>query len=301
MAVPITVGIPTWARGTRVIGTIERILACAPPPAEIIVHVDASDGTLEKVLSERFPQVRLLSSPHRVGPGGGRHRCLLAAAQPYFASFDDDSWPVDGDYFGALLALFAALPDTALLAAPITHPWEQLPPRSELSEPVVMFTGCGWAVRRADYLACPGFVDRPFAYGVEELDLALQFYCSGLGIRRSASLRVFHDTTLAHHRNPRQTAASIQNVALLAWMRYPWSLFGRAILQIINMVVDQIRRGRYRGVVTGLIGIPWVLCTNRHRRSPAAADLVVGFLTKRGTPGRCPVNKPNGALNEVES
>jgi len=282
--VPITVGIPTWARGERVVGALERVLACEPRPAELIVHVDATDGGLERILAARFPFVRVLSSPQRVGPGGGRHRCLVASTQPMFVSFDDDSYPLDGDFFAEVARLFSAHDDVALLAAQITHPWETMAPKNSRFEPTVEFTGCGWAVRRESYFACAGFVDRPYAYGIEELDLGLQLHAAGLTVRRVGSLRVFHDTNLSHHRNPRQTAAAVQNVALLAWLRYPWSLAGRAALQLANMVVDQLRRGRWRGVPAGLLGIPLVAWEFRGRRRPLPLQKVRSYLAGRRVP-----------------
>ena len=97
-AAPVSVGIPTFARGSRLITTLDRLAACDPPPAEVIVHIDKSDGELERELVVRFPAVRLLSSRENVGPGGGRHRCIQASAQPFFVSFDDDSWPLDSNF-----------------------------------------------------------------------------------------------------------------------------------------------------------------------------------------------------------
>lgn len=281
---PVTVGIPTWARGERVLGTLERVFACDPVPAEVLVHVDAGNGTLERTLASRFPVVRVLSTERRVGPGGGRHRCILAARQPIFASFDDDSWPVDGDFFAETVRLFERHSDAALLAASIIHPWDQVPVRSDASEPAVEFTGCGWAVRRADYRRCPGFVDRPLAYGIEEADLGLQFFARHLNVIRSRNLRVYHDTHLAHHRRPAQTAAAIQNVALLAWLRYPAILCPRASLQIANMVIDQLRRGRWRGIAAGLLGIPMLLWRWRAARGPLSAAAVRGYLARRKRP-----------------
>jgi len=282
--VPVTVGIPTWARGEKVLTVLEKIFACDPQPAEVIVHIDAPDGQLERVLGTRFATVKILTSPHRVGPGGGRHRCLVAATQPVFVSFDDDSYPIDHDFFAEVLVLFAAQPGTALLAATITHPWETIAPKPGASEEAVEFAGCGWAVRRDRYLACPGFVDRPFAYGVEELDLGLQFHAAGFALQRTGRLRVFHDTTLSHHRNPRQTASAIQNVALLAWLRYPLPLAGRASLQVANMVVDQATRGRWPGIPAGLVGILGVLWRFRRLRRPYPATKVRDFLARRRRP-----------------
>src|SRR5213080_2211327 len=105
--VPITVIIPTYNRGSAVISVLEKIQKSDPKPTEIWIHIDLPDGTLECALHEQFPDVRVLTSPIRLGPGGGRHRCLLACNTPYAVSFDDDSYPVDSDFFAVVQRLFS--------------------------------------------------------------------------------------------------------------------------------------------------------------------------------------------------
>jgi len=39
---PVSVVIPTLARGSMVLKTVEKIKQCEPPPSEIIIHVDQS-------------------------------------------------------------------------------------------------------------------------------------------------------------------------------------------------------------------------------------------------------------------
>ena len=96
---PVAVIIPTYNRGVAILSVLEKIQACNPKPAEIWVHVDLGDGVLEREVQRRFPDVGILTSATRLGPGGGRHRCLLACTTPYAVSFDDDSYPVDPDFF----------------------------------------------------------------------------------------------------------------------------------------------------------------------------------------------------------
>jgi glycosyltransferase involved in cell wall biosynthesis len=96
---PVAVVIPTYGRGLDVLKTLRPIHACSPQPAEIWVHVDCSDGTIERTVVEAFPEVKLLSSPNRLRPGGGRHRLLMACQCRFAASFDDDSYPVDLNLF----------------------------------------------------------------------------------------------------------------------------------------------------------------------------------------------------------
>src|SRR3981189_3602212 len=94
---PVTVIIPTYNRGVKVLSVLEKIRVCDPAPAAIIIHIDLSDGRLEAELKKRFPDVNVLTSSVRRGPGGGRHRCLLACNTPFAVSFDDDSYPFDSD------------------------------------------------------------------------------------------------------------------------------------------------------------------------------------------------------------
>ena len=91
--IPIAVIIPTYNRGLAVISVLNKIQECDPKPVEIWIHIDLSDGRLEDELAKRFPDIRILTSSIRLGPGGGRHRCLLACTTPYAVSFDDDSYP----------------------------------------------------------------------------------------------------------------------------------------------------------------------------------------------------------------
>ncbi len=82
--VEVAVIIPTFNRGTAIFSVLERIRGCDPGPSEIWVHIDLSDGSLERELKSRFPEVSVLTSKVRVGPGGGRHRCLVSVRFGFF-------------------------------------------------------------------------------------------------------------------------------------------------------------------------------------------------------------------------
>jgi GT2 family glycosyltransferase len=143
--VPIAVVIPTYNRGTAVLSVLEKIGQCDPGPAEIWVHIDMADGSLESELHRQFPNVRVLSASKRLGCSGGRHRCLLACTTPYAASFDDDSYPVDKDFFGRVEQLFLAHPQAAVLGASIWHRHEAEKARTDKLFPTPSFIGCGHA------------------------------------------------------------------------------------------------------------------------------------------------------------
>ncbi len=278
---PITVGIPTYARGEKVFQPLRCLQACVPPPAEIIVHVDADDGGLAAKLACEFPSVRVLSSPRRVGPGGGRHRCIQAASHEIFASFDDDSWPADSDYFARLMKHVESMPDVACFAAVIAQKNEVMPSARNLTTRAADFTGCGYALRSPVYRSLPGFVDRPTAYGLEERDLALQLHAAGGRIACCHDLRVFHDTDFSHHGGAEIVAATLENAALLAWLRYPISLWSYGMLQFANVIWFMLRKGRIRGIAAGVLGTPASLWRYRRQRHPLDSRGIRSYLKAR--------------------
>lgn len=278
---PVAVIIPTYNRGRAVISVLERVLSCDPQPAEIWVHVDRADGVLERLLIERFPGVHILSSPGRLGPGGGRHRCLLACGVPYAVSLDDDSWPVDPDFFGAIEPLFSSYSKAAIFGASIWHRAEPEIRRTRAVRRVASYVGCGHAVRVAAYRDIRGYLARPMAYAIEESDVGLQLFVKGWQVFFAEELRVYHDTDRAHHEAAEVTASTITNLALLAFLHYPAIDLGRGAAQVANRVAYSMRRGRTRGVASGVGGIVMECYRNRALRAPIRHEALMDYLRLR--------------------
>lgn len=253
--VPVAVIIPTYNRGTAVVSVLEKVLACNPQPAEIWVHIDQSDGVLERQLIERFPGVHILSSAGRLGPGGGRHRCLLACGVPYAVSLDDDSWPVDANFFAFIDPLFSKYPRAAVFGASIRHRSEAEIRRSNSVRRVASYVGCGHAMRVAAYRDLRGYLARPTAYAIEESDVGLQLFVRGWQVYSAEALRVYHDTDRSHHDTAEITASTITNLALLAFLHYPAKDLGRGAAQVANRIAFCLQKGRIRGVAAGVGGI----------------------------------------------
>jgi GT2 family glycosyltransferase len=279
----VGVAIPTYNRGIAVLSTLARVCSCDPMPAEIWVHVDAEEGSLEARLKAEFPSVNILTSPARLGPGGARHRCLLTCKSPYVVSFDDDSYPVDGDFFGKVVELFSRLPRAAVVGATIWDRHQNILPRTEKLILVPSYTGCGYAIRLSAYREIRGYLPRPIAYGMEETDVALQFFAAGWEIYHAGSLRVFHDTDLAHHDSPEIVSGYIANVGLFAFLHYPVIRWYQGLLQVLSVVVFSFRMGRIRGIGSGLYLIALDCYNNRHHRKPIAWETVRRFLQFRRT------------------
>ncbi len=282
---PVAVVIPTYNRGTAVIAVLEKVLACDPLPAEIWVHIDQNDGVLEQDLQQRFPDVRILASNGRLGPGGGRHRCLMACGVPYAVSLDDDSWPVDADFFAAIEPLFASQPSAAIFGASIWHRSEPEIRRSRLVRRVASYVGCGHAIRVAAYRDIRGYLPRPTAYAIEEGDVGLQLFVKGWQVFAAEQLRVYHDTDRTHHDAAEITASTITNLALLAFLHYPAIDLGRGVAQVANRVAYCLRRGRTRGVASGLAGIATACFRHRSLRAPVQHDELMEYLRLRQAEG----------------
>ena len=276
--VPISVVIPTYNRGRAVLSVLDRICRCDPVPSEILVHVDMADGALESDLRDRFPDVRVLTSEKRLGPGGGRDRCLRACTTPYAVSFDDDSYPVDPNFFASIEPLFERYPRVAILAATIWHRHEPEQARSDALLPSPSYIGCGYAIRLAAYRAVRGYLPRAVPYGMEESDLSVQLYGSGWQIYAARDLRVFHDTSLRHHQSPEITAGSIANVGLFAFLHYPVRGWVLGVAQVANKVWFCLRMGRLRGICSGILSIPIDCYRHRRYRNPLPWPVLREFL-----------------------
>lgn len=277
----MTVGIPTYQRLHKLPIALKNILKCNPIPDEIIIHVDGNDSITENWIQDNFPQVKVLKSETQIGPGGGRNRIIKEAKNQIIASFDDDSYPLDQDYFARLINLFSQFPDVGVIAASIYHQGETINPDTLTAFWIADFVGCGCAYRKEVFLETNGYVPLPLAYGMEETDLSLRLYSIGWKIVSSSWLRVFHDTTLEHHENPDITAASIANQALLAYLRYPISLWGLGIGQCISRIFWLMRHQRYRGILKGIISIPNLLWKNKKQRQVLTSNSIIAYLRLR--------------------
>jgi len=264
--------------------TLTRLAACEPPPAEILVHVDGGLPELLALLRAEFPAVRLYDSQELIGPGGARNLLIKEARCRWVASFDDDSSPVDADYFARVERLMNLYPQANLLAAKIYLPGEAPADVSRTVEWGADFVGCGCVYLRESFLRTTGYVPLPLAYGMEEVDLALRMCAAGQKILQCAELRVLHDTAYQHHQEAAVTAAGIINSALHAFLRYPVLLWPLGLAQCLRRLWWLLREERLPGIASGLLGIPRHLWRYRTYRAPVGVDDLVRYQRLRRQP-----------------
>lgn len=284
---PITAIIPTFNRGDILTKTLEKILSCQPQPQEIIVHIDGNDQASEHLIQEKFPTVKTILSPVQRGPGGGRNMLVANANCDLIASFDDDSYPLDRNFFEQLVQVFEDYPQASVVACQIFEKdqQDQIVSSPELGRAkaqwVSSFIGCGCAYRRADFLLTKGYLPIQPAYAIEEEDLGLQFYQLSKKILKVDWLRVYHDTNNAHHANANINSAFITNIALLGYLRYPVQLMPLVGLQVLNRCLYALKMGRYQGIIKGLLDIPGRILSYRQDRTPIPLKTLSAYLKSR--------------------
>ena len=280
-AAPVTAIVTAFKRIDQTLSTIDTLRASDPPPAEIRVRVDAGGNECAAAIRRKFPDVPVTLSDTQVGPGGGRNRLLAESSHDIVASFDDDAYPMDRDYFARVLSLFARYPDASVITARVFHPGEPVKAAVDESSWTADFSGGACAYRKSTFAKLGGYVPIPLAYGMEEVDLALRLHAIGGRVLQTEWLRVFHDTDRNRHAEPSVTAATISNLALLAYLRYPLWLWGIGVVQVANRILWLLRHGRHRGIATGLCQIPSELIRYRRFVDRVPAQFVRSYFTLR--------------------
>ena len=263
----ISVVIPTWRRPESLTRALGEILACRPGPCEVLVHVDGGDEETERLVAPQFPNaVRWFHSRSTQGPGGGRNRLLAEATAPLVAGFDDDSWPLDPDYFAAAAEFFRSYPGVAVVTGQEIRPGMTPGPRETVVRHAACYQNGACVMRRDAFLSMRGHLPLRHAYGMEEADVALQLLDAGWELLYASDLRVYHDSRLQHHGSEAVNAAHICNTALLAYLRYPLRYWPLGMLQVLNRARYAAKMGRIRGIGKGLWQIPWAIWTYRGER-----------------------------------
>ncbi len=276
--------VTAYERVEQTLATLRILQSCVPAPDEILVHVDGNQIACETAIRNAFPGVQVLRSEEQVGPGGGRNKLVGAARGEFIASFDDDSYPIDSDYFARAQQVFEKFAEASLVCAALYHAGESIGLDERSAHWTADFLGAACIYRRQAFLDAGGYVPLPIAYGMEEVDLAIRLHSQGGRILTTPWLRVFHNTDLRHHADPKITAGSIANLALLTYLRYPVSLWGIGVGQCANRLLWLLRHGRRRGILKGVTMIPSHLRENRSYRLPLSKQVVRSYLALRRNP-----------------
>lgn len=291
----VSVVIPTFRRSDVLAATLDVLRQCRPLPDEILVMIDFGDRETRPSLEARYPEVQWMEASKRLGPGGARNMLIARAKHSCLVSLDDDSYPIDIDFFAVVAELFRVHAEAGIIAAgAIVHDGEPLPPTGRAMVFATDFVGCGAAVRREAFLDTRGYLPLELGYGAEEVDVSLQLLDKGWTILKSDAMRIRHRTSRAHQAAPDITSAHISNIVLIGYLRYPPVLWPLAVLQVGRRVIWSLRNGRSAGVLSGLARIPRHLWQHRFARAPVRMRAVFESRRRR-------VKKPVARHDSIEA
>lgn len=281
--IPISVAVPACRRLEQLRVTLTRLRGCAPPPAEVLVHLDGNDAGLRALVEGEFPNVRLLHSTALIGPGGARNRLMREARCSWVAHFDDDSFPADEDFFARAWNLISQYPETAVFAATI------LPMESADSQGMWLqanYLGCGHLMNGDWFLRTKGYLPLPVAYNLEEVDVSIQLHDLGARCLQSGALRVFHDHPVTLRETEDTQVAMMINTVLFPWLRYPLPLLPQACGSILRRLFRLALSGEWRVILRSLRALPAAMWHYLPMRVPVRAATAWSWLLLRRGPLR---------------
>jgi GT2 family glycosyltransferase len=265
----ITVVILTYHRAAELRRTLLHILALRARPSVVVVDNGAGEGT-RAMLAAEFPAVRLIAMERNLG-AAARNAGVLAAATPYIAFCDDDTWWAEGS-LDAAVALLDAHPALAVLCArvlvgqreaedPTCAAMAASPlPRGGLPGPALLgFLAGASVVRRSAFLDAGGYEPR-FLIGGEEALLSLDLWARGWQISYAPQLTVHHYPSAQRDSALRRRLLR-RNALWLAWLRLPVGMMLTDTLRAFRAALHS--REVALAVLAALRGLPWALARRR--------------------------------------
>lgn len=271
-----TVVIATRNRCGELLRTLGKLAELRPRPPVIVLDNASEDATVPAVhaVAEQLGDgIRLVRLSRNEGAAARNHG-VAAAATPYVAFCDDDSWWAP-DALPQAERILDGHPRVGLLAArTLVGPDEHGDPVSEqmsasplgrdpdLPGPSVLgFLACSSIVRREAFLDAGGF-SPVLHFAGEETLLAYDMAARGWQLCYVDSLRAHHHPSLVRHDRFERDVRELRNQTLVTWMRRPVPVAVRAGLELLRRSVRYPPAGL--AVAAALLRLPAVLA-GRHR------------------------------------
>ncbi|MBY0586489.1 glycosyltransferase [bacterium] len=238
--------------------------------AEIIVVDNASTDSTATLLSEQFPEVKVHYSPTNLGVSEGRNVGISLAQGEICVCIDDDAFFSDDDAASTIISSFDENPMLACLAMTILNATtgeeetKGIPRRDkkvvEHDYEATYFCGAGFAVRRSLFLQAGQFW-APLVYGSQEIDLGYRFLEAGWSIKKSASIRVHHRSTMLARPSGQWVYFNTRDRPWVAIRHLPWpAVLTTTLLWWGNTFRVALSSGQlssfFRGFVDSLAGFP---------------------------------------------
>ena len=175
--------------------TLGKLLELQPAADEILICADGCTDKTSEMVRQDFPSCILLENDSARGSVFSRDRLLRTASGDIVLSLDDDSYPLDRDFFARLQLAFGQHANTAVITFPeLRDGGASADPTKSPSSPahlVSAYPNCAAAMRRETYLRLGGYPIF-FEHAYEEPDYALQCYAAGYTVCFDPRLIIRH-------------------------------------------------------------------------------------------------------------
>lgn len=223
----VSLVISVWNRKDDLRDNLQAIQRQTVPADQVVVVDNCSrDGTPEMVLAE-FPWVHLIRMPHDRYGACETFNIGFASARGDFVGILDDDVVLPPDFVEAMLAEFAAEPETtAILSPKVIEPempdWYKDSPAANTPRYMATFRGCG-SMARADALRRAGWYDIRFFIFGNERDLTARLQNLGYRVKLVPRVAVFHKAPFGMRHGRRSLYFHVRNFWLYAFKYLPWS------------------------------------------------------------------------------
>ncbi|TLD69950.1 glycosyltransferase family 2 protein [Phragmitibacter flavus] len=227
--------------------TLLRLSQMNPPPKEILITADGCTDETAVMVQQNFSHCQLTINSSGLGSIASRDHMLRRATGELVLSLDDDSYPLDDDFFARLPILFEAHPEASVITFPELRDGGGFANSSQSPDSeghyVSAYANAVAAMRRSFYLKSPGFPGM-FFHCYEEPDYALQSYGQKRGVWFEPSMVIRHHYTSVNRSELKNHHYNARNELWSVWIRcpLPW-VFPVSFYRIVRQLLHSATQG----------------------------------------------------------
>lgn len=273
----ISTVILAYNRRAEVLVTISKMKeysATLPFPMEIIVVDNASTDNTSTEISEKHPDVTLITKKENNGVAGW-NKGFEVAKGDYFLVLDDDSHVHSGlleaiqymeqDKELGILALNILDKELKEHTIPAEDAWKD-------KEYIEGFIGCGAIIRREVYEKIGGFSEWLFIY-THEFDYAIRCMNAGYRIKFFEKGLVVHRASVINRTNKRLKVYGTRNEMAIVYKFFPKSRWKYLMRVWVNNFKNIKKEGLASAYYTLLGGIEFLKFKNNLSYTPVSTEV----------------------------
>ncbi len=306
--------IPNWNGAHHLPTCLDALRAQSYPCAEIIVADNASTDGSRDLLATHYPEVQVIALSENRGFTGACNAGLKAARGVYKALLNNDT-EVIADWIAEVVAAFERHPEAGAVASkmllfdqrdhfhttgdlyrvdgiPVNRGVWQID-HGQYEDEIEVFSACGGsAAYRATVLDTLGLLDDDFFFSCEDVDLGWRLQLAGWGCIYAPRAVVYHrlaatggGVTASFYDGRNFIYVLIKDYPAALWRKHGGAILraqGRLAREAIRAWRGEAARARLRGMLTGVVRIPWLL--SKRRRVQASRRISIEALEAKLTP-----------------